>query len=104
MSGTITVDPQMLSLGALSPGDTRYFGVDFANKLSAGESLTPASQVVTWPGGTVTASAISGTQVLFDVTAGTIIGTFLVSIAVGMTGGTYTEQITRSLRLTVMTR
>lgn len=91
------IDPFIQSFPSVAPGDVKVWGLDFVKLLGTGQSLTgtPSAIIVdetlskTSAGGIINNVQINGTQVVFQLVAGSTYGTYYVTISTEISGLPY---------------
>lgn len=104
MSGTTTQDPLLKSVGPFSYSDKRTLSFDFAALLLTGESINPSTVSVAGNGFTCGAPQVSGTQVVFQATAPSVAGSYVISATIDTQGLSTTQHLTRSATAFVFQR
>ena len=109
MSGTVTIDPTIKGLSPMGFGEiTVPIGIDFAALIPAGYAIdasSVASAMTSIPAGfTFSNVGLSGTQIVFQATAPSVAGSYLLQAAPKLTGATPEPFLPRSVAVLVMQR
>lgn len=104
MSGVVTVNPLMKSIGPFSYGDQQSVQYDFTELLRTGETIVSSSiALASEPAGfTFGTPSLSGNVVFFQITAPTTAGVYIVSATVTTQGVSPAQKLTRSARANVL--
>ena len=76
--------PQVL---VKQPGETRQFSMDFSSLLATDETISSPSVTSTPSGLTIGSASVSGSKILFDISAGTHPVKYRLEVTVTSSGG-----------------